>query len=243
MIKNLFFSFVFVTSVLSISAQKEVYFNSTPKDSIKVESMHGFELNWTIDPISILQSSNGFNSFALPIYVGYFNEKRIASNWTLKSTIGFYNVFSKSPVYQKDSLTGYYYYSSLNNEYRNIYSLRVQIGIDPRWYWEFKQRYQNGTANLNTGWFLSFPFALRTTLLQTPDPIYNSGWIPNYFNVNASLTPTIGYRQAIFKQLFLEGSFGIGLNTNIYKYYNNQISLSTIQIYPQFNLKAAYTFK
>ena len=227
----------------TLFSQKEVYFSNLSPDSIKVESMRGLELNWTIEPISAFHISNRFNPTLIPIFIGYFNEKRIASFWTLKSTVGFYNVFSKLPVYQKDSVYGGYYYSSLNAEYRNSYSLILHAGVEPRWYFDFYYRYKNGKANLNSGWFLSFPFALQTTLLQTPDPIFNPSWLPNYFNIDLTLVPTIGYRQAIFKQFILEGSLGIGINSSIYKNYTNQLSIGSPELYSQLSLKAAYTFK
>jgi len=225
------------------SAQKEVYFNNVPLDSIKVHSIHGVELKWTMDILSTFYYKFDTYSSAIPLYVGYFSEKGISSSWSLKTNIGLQNFFYKSLIQHIDSIKGNYYYSSTNNTFRNSYSLMLEGGIEPRWHWRFKERYQNGKATLNSGGFLSFPFALRTTLLETPDQIFYTSWFPKYFSITASFTPSIGYRQAISKRIFVEGSFGVGLQSVIGQNYYKRISITSPNIFPQINIKAAYTFK
>ena len=218
-------------SFLNGYSQKEIFFNNTPVKDIKVESLQGVEVNFT--------NTQSLSNKA--IYIGYFNEKRISSEWTLNSTIGFYNVFGKRRILEliNDSLN--YYIATPN--YKNIYTLALGAGIEPRWYWGYKNRFQSGKARLNSGFFLSFPLSVTTTLLQTPDPIFNPKWTPAFFNLNISFIPTVGYRQAVSERLFLEGSIGLGLYSVIYKYPNTGISFLSPDLNLQFKLKAAYRFK
>jgi len=218
-------------SFLNGYSQKEIFFNNTPVKDIKVESLQGVEVNFT--------NTQSLSNKA--IYIGYFNEKRISSEWTLNSTIGLYNVFGKRRILEliNDSLN--YYIATPN--YKNIYTLALGAGIEPRWYWGYKNRFQSGKARLNSGFFLSFPLSVTTTLLQTPDPIFNPKWTPAFFNLNISFIPTVGYRQAISERLFLEGSIGLGLYSVIYKYPNTGISFLSPDLNLQFKLKAAYRFK
>jgi len=218
-------------SFLNGYSQKEIFFNNTPVKDIKVESLQGVEVNFT--------NTQSLSNKA--IYIGYFNEKRISSEWTLNSTIGLYNVFGKRRILEliNDSLN--YYIATPN--YKNIYTLALGAGIEPRWYWGYKNRFQSGKARLNSGFFLSFPLSATTTLLQTPDPIFNPKWTPAFFNLNISFIPTVGYRQAVSERLFLEGSIGLGLYSVIYKYPNTGISFLSPDLNLQFKLKAAYTFK
>ena len=218
-------------SFLNGYSQKEIFFNNTPVKDIKVESLQGVEVNFT--------NTQSLSNKA--IYIGYFNEKRISSEWTLNSTFGLYNVFGTRRILEliNDSLN--YYIATPN--YKNIYTLALGAGIEPRWYWGYKNRFQSGKARLNSGFFLSFPLSVTTTLLQTPDPIFNPKWTPAFFNLNVSFIPTVGYRQAISERLFLEGSIGLGLYSVIYKYPNTGISFLSPDLNLQFKLKAAYRFK
>jgi len=225
------FTFLMI-SFLNGYSQKEIFFNNAPSKDIKVESLQGLEINY----------SKEMDLSKTPIYIGYFNEKRISSEWTLNSTIGFYNVFGTRRTTQliTDS-TGYSNFRS--GPIMNIYTLALGAGIEPRWYWGYKKRFQSGKAQLNSGFFLSFPLSVSTTMLQTPDPLFNPKWTPAFFNVNVSFIPTVGYRQAISERLYLEGSIGVGLNSAFYKYQNTPISFASPNINPLFKLKAAYTFK
>jgi hypothetical protein len=76
--------FLLFLSTFEAFAQKEIFFSSTPTDSIKVQSMHGIEIE---SGISLSKLFNPYDpndkSFRIPLYMGYFNEKRIAPSWTL----------------------------------------------------------------------------------------------------------------------------------------------------------------
>jgi len=99
-----------------------------------------------------------------------------------------------------------------------------------------------GKSQLNSGWYLSFPFLVQTNLLHTPEPVLNEGWFPNYLYGSLTLTPTLGFRQAISKNFFLESSIGFGANS-IFNVYNHKLSIMIPFLNPTLNLKAAYTFK
>ena len=118
----------------------------------------------------------------------------------------------------------------------------LEVGIEPRWYFSYKDRYQLGKSQLNSGWYLSFPFLVQTNLLHTPEPVLDEGWFPNYLYGSLTLTPTLGFRQAISKNWFLESSIGLGANS-IFNVYNHKLNILIPFLNPTFNIKAAYTFK
>ena len=241
--KYLFNAFFLINSFFVLS-QKEVYFNTAKPEDIKVESFSGFETRVSLNPNGFM---TGF-AFSFPtyyepaLYIGYYNEKRIADSWTLKGTIGLQNVASKRLIWVKDSINGNLFANTSN--YTVGYELLLDLGIEPRWYWDYKNKYQLGEARLNSGWFLSFPICFQTTLLHSPEPIYNLGWLPIWFYGYASIIPTLGYRQVISKHWFLEGSFGLGTNFifNI-NTWTHKFEITNPFLTPQLSIKAAYTFK
>lgn len=236
--------------LLSASAQKEIYFNTTKPEDIKVSSIRGIEIGSTLNTNSLFQTSY-FNdkSFGIPLYMGYFDEKRIAPTWTLTTRIGLSHSFGNQSHYIlfKDSMQTndsiYHFNNAKIDHYKFEYSLNLGIGIEPRWYFGYKKRYQVGKAKLNSGWFLSLPLTATTTLLTTykPDNIYNSDY-KSYCTFG--LTGVLGFRQAISKQWFLEGNCQlIKANSEIFT-RNNKVSISQpwINLLPGISIKAAYTF-
>ncbi|MHB9142973.1 MAG: hypothetical protein ACYC25_13960 [Paludibacter sp.] len=223
-----------------------MFFNTTKSEDIKVASMQGIETR-----ISLLPDGYGYGSLSLPayinpaIYIGYFNEKRIADCWTINSTIGLQNIDTKSPVWEiiENSTGGY---GLGGNGMKNTYTMMLEVGVEPRWYWGYKSRSQLGLSHLNSGWYLSFPILFRATLLNTPEPLLKQGWTPNYFQGRATLTPTIGYRQSISKRWFLEGSVGLGVQADygifIYPTNVSRFYILSPNINPHCEIKAAYTF-
>ncbi len=233
---------------LNIFSQKEVYFNITQFKDIKVESLQGIETRFLLIPSEYQSGFLSFPRFLYPsVYIGYFNERRIADCWTLNSTIGLKYIATKNPIWQAqyDSINGNY---ATGSGIKNTFEMNLDLGIEPRWYWGYKKKYQLGISDLNSGWYLSIPILFQTTLLNTPEPVLNLGWIPNYFQAKVNCTPTLGYRQAISKRWFLEGNFGLGVqvifgvfsNNNI---YNNGFFILNPTIQPHGEIKAAYTFK
>jgi|ERR1035437_3302574 hypothetical protein len=236
--KKFFFFFILIQVSVNLFSQKEIFFSVKAPDSIKVESLHGIETRLSLFP-------SEFSSYSLPsnytpsIYVGYFKEKRIADCWTLNTTIGLQNVLARQLIYQIDTTSGYY---SSGNNYKNVYSLRIEAGIEPRWYINYKSRYTLGLANLNSGWYLSFPLSFQTTLLQTPDQLFNPNWLPSNFAGSLIFTPTLGFRQAISNRFFFESSLGLGV-IEMFGIYSSKFNIYTPFFYPKFCVRLGYTFK
>jgi len=226
----------------SVSAQKEVFFTNLPKDSAKVESLHGISIGTGINLLSTIQNLIANEKlYSIPLSVGYFNEKRIAPTITFVSSIGLNTTFSQSRLYTKTS-EGIYFYSSSDPHYTNSFSLDLGVGVELLWYWGYKHRYEAGKAKLNSGWFLSLPISVGTTLINTYKMEYFSNYI-NYAGLGGSLG--LGYRRAISRQWYLEGNVTLlGISTSLYS-WNKKINLATPYIsYPTgISLSAAYTLK
>lgn len=232
--------FLFLTLV---SAQKEIYFSNIKAEEIKQQSLDGIEVKVSINPFMFKQNSERYDmSTTLPVYIGYFHEKHISGNWTLNSSAGFYNNFSRSRDFIIETDSVYGNQLVYGDTYSQRYSLEFGIGIEPRWNWNYLSRAQKGNAKLNSGGFLSFPLIMYAPILQTPNPMYNIGLFTSGFYPSFAFLPTIGYRQVITNQLFLEGSFSVGLNSSINTYNTNHISFTTPTHNSAFNIKAAYTF-
>ena len=226
----------------SVSAQKEVFFTNIPKDSAKVESLHGISIGTGINLLSTIQNLIANEKlYSIPLGVGYFNEKRIAPTITFVSSLGLNATFSQSRLYTKLP-NGGYHYDFLDPHYTNSFSLDLGVGVELRWYWGYKHRYEAGKAKLNSGWFLSLHISVGTTLINT----YKSDYFPNYINyVGLGVGLGIGYRHAISRQWYLEGNVTLlGISTSLYSVHK-KFNLSSPYInYPTgISLNAAYTIK
>ena len=234
------------SSYLSVSAQKEIYFNNYKTEDIKVQSLQGMEVRFAVLPDGYIFGNNPNEDILNPsLYIGYFNEKRIADCWTLNSTIGFYNVATKSNDWylKTDSILGNHVYAE---NYKNSYECNLAIGVEPRWYLNYRNRYQLDKAQLNSGLFLSFPLVFYTTILSTPEPLINKGWFPKDFFVISTFSPTLGYRRAVSQHWLLEGSVGLGVQFyfGFAEYAENtyRLHISKPYINQHCEIKAAYTF-
>ena len=252
--KQIIIIILILFSFLSVSAQKEVYFNTTKPEDIKVESMHGFEIGSAINASSLFNPYYSYGqSFGIPLSMGYFNEKRINPSWTLTTRIGLGHGFMNLAhyIFVKDSFpmndTIQHFISQKFDHYKFEYSLSIGISVEPRWYFGYKKRYQIGHAKLNSGWFLSLPFSVSTTLINT----YKPDWVDIYSSnfrtyCSLDLTPTLGFRQAISNHWFLEGNCQLINASSHVSSYNSKYFYVTIPwftIFPGINIKAAYTFK
>jgi len=228
MTRKLFLFTCLIIFILNTFAQKEIYFDTIKTENIKVQSLHGFETN-----VYVLFEPDNIKWIIPDVYIGYFNEKRIGSSITLISTIGVRN-----NVFKRER------YELINNvfdqtgKYFTAYYLTFEISMEPRWYLNYKNRFQNGTAMLNSGLFLSMPLTLSSLCLRTPDGMTNNSWLPLNPTLHIALSPRIGYRQAICKSLFIEG---IAALSGTYSF--NGYDLYGPMIEPSLNFKIAYTFK
>ncbi len=212
-------------------AQKEVYFTTIKSEDVKVRPLQGIEIN----------SMYNFGFPLNDLFVGYFNEIRLGYNTTLIASAGVRNSIFKQSHFQ---FNGESYVRT--GEYFTALSFRLQMAIEPRWYWGFKKRFESGTATLNSGWFLSLPISIEPFFITTPDGDINKSWIPNTNYESSSFSITIGYRQALSERFFFEGQGGVSY---LMSWYNNQgVNLQipqyvSTEISPYIKLKAAYTFK
>lgn len=172
---------------LRVSAQKEVYFNSTHTDSISIKSLQGVNIG-----IGLL---NGF--------VGYEKERKLSNNCSL--------IFSGTAIISRYSHVSYYVDSLTQHKYQGKitydYGVSLSVSAQPRWYFDYIKRYQRGAdTRLNSGWFLGLPITLQTTELDLKEP----------FDVMISLSPIVGFRKAFSRKFFLEGTTGVGIMNNIF---------------------------
>lgn len=232
--------FVSIISCLfgSISAQKEVYFSTIEPDSIKVESMNGILIQSNFNPLGF------FNKFSksVPLSIGYFNEKRIAPTWTLISSAEIGCGFFKEPELLNLDSAYASYGSSLT--YKTRYSVGLNFGLEPRWYLGYKSRYQKGIAGLNSGWYMSLPVAVGTTLISNSTYLNKSFYFDKFYAA-LSFAPSLGYRQEVGKHFFLEGDL-MYLSGNMGLYEKNKsvfVSGPIFNFNPVITIKAAYTFK
>lgn len=179
---------------------------------------------------------------SIPLSIGYFNEKRIALTWTLISSaeIGC-NFFKESELVNTDSVITSIGSSQL---LKNSYSLGLKLGIEPRWYFSYKSRYQQGLAGLNSGWYISLPVTGGTTLISNSIYFNRPTTLYDKYYASLSFAPSLGYRQAFNKHFFLEASLKY-LNANVGFYEKNKLLIITGNLFnltPVIGLKAAYTF-
>jgi len=250
--KTIFSSLFFLIILYPVSAQKEVYFSTTKPEDIKVESMQGIEIGSYKNIENIFRPSNSYySSTYIPITMGYFKEKRIAPSWTLTTRITLLHGFGKSSRYtygndstQNDSANNYG--TKLWDNSKSYYHLSIAIGIEPRWYFGYKKRYQTGKARLNSGWFLAMPVTLSKVLINTNKVIVNDDTFSSLVNYcSLGLRGTLGYRQAITSHLFLEGNCHIfNTSSSIYSLNSNiHFMKPRITLLQEIGLKVAYTFK
>lgn len=234
---------VFILMSIPTFAQREVFFNSSKPEDFKVQSLKGVEVQINYNPLSIFSPHRYFNSIAS--YAGYFSEKRIAPTMTLGYSVGLVGSTLKMPVtnYTYDSISGGYVGFGNSENYKQVFTLGLRMGVEPRWYWNFKKRAENNKVKLNSGWFLSMPLNYGYIMYSSYKPTYPPNYQNTYQNYGyLTLKPTIGYRQSITKNIFIEASFGYGFGLSLGSYngkFNPYISDSE----PELKLKAAYIFK
>ena len=241
-------TFLFIVLMAPIcNAQEEIIFNKQDidKKDIKVSrTLQGLEFN--MDFIRIFPGRYmGYKFGSIETHLNYFHESRIASTWTLFKSIGIGNTFHNKRIYNITAPSGYG--SDVITEQYN-YELSLNLKIEPRWYFDQRQRYrENKSTRNNTGWFLSLPLMFSTNLIQQPVAGSPAGWFPEKFTVNIMAPPTIGYRNSFAENLFIEVSAGyIPVRSSFYNgaFYMRSAKKVGAFSADSFNseLKVAYTF-
>ena len=241
-------TFLFIVLMAPIcNAQEEIIFNKQDidKKDIKVSrTLQGLEFN--MDFIRIFPGRYmGYKFGSIETHLNYFHESRIASTWTLFKSIGIGNTFYNKRIYNITAPSGYG--SDVITEQYN-YELSLNLKIEPRWYFDQRQRYrENKSTRNNTGWFLSLPLMFSTNLIQQPVAGSPAGWFPEKFTVNIMAPPTIGYRNSFAENLFIEVSAGyIPVRSSFYNgaFYMRSAKKVGAFSADSFNseLKVAYTF-
>lgn len=217
--------FVFLLSVIlitvSVFSQKVVRFTNVDKDSVRVQSMQGINLNFDKSIVSHFPFY-----FGIWGRIGYFNEISIGklSTLTFSGDISFNRTIKN--------------YENIYNENNYIinqnitYGLGIYAGIsvDYRLYLFYINRVLKGkNSRLNSGMFLSLPASLTTSDLF---PVKDSPFDAN-IRFTPYLSPGIGYRYAFSDHFFLEGKAGL----SIYGLEYGEFYMT-----PNINLRVSYTF-
>ena len=239
---------ILIVQCLNIFSQDNINSNGIPTGEQKLESLKGFELRLIPYPKGFYTNQTGellVKPFSTSVYIGYFCEKRIALDWTFLTTVGLHNIAFQSPVIRLVKGGNNDFYSTFGPDRKFSYSLWFEAGIEPRRYLRIKHPSGTRITTLNSGWFLSSPLLFQTIILHSPEPLIHKGWFPStQYSGTFILTPTIGYRQAVSRQCFVEGDIGFGGNVSVgTNTIDRQFTISTPEFNPSLKLKAAYAFK
>ena len=242
-------TFLFIVLMAPIcNAQEEIIFNKQNIDKKDIKASKTIQgLEFGMDFIRILPSSGkgGYEFGSMETHLNYFHESRITSTWTLNKSVGIANAFYRT-LTNENILPGGYGSSTQVEKY--FYNLTLQLKVEPRWYFDQRQRYrENKSTRNNTDWFLSLPLMFSTDLIQQPVAGSPAGWFPEKFTVNIMAPPTIGYRNSFAENLFIEVSAGyIPVRSSFYNgaFYMRSAKKVGAFSADSFNseLKVAYTF-
>ena len=203
-------TFLFIVLMAPIcNAQEEIIFNKQNIDKKDIKASKTIQgLEFGMDFIRILPSSGkgGYEFGSMETHLNYFHESRITSTWTLNKSVGIANAFYRT-LTNENILPGGYGSSTQVEKY--FYNLTLQLKVEPRWYFDQRQRYrENKSTRNNTGWFLSLPLMLSTDLIQQPVAGSSAGWFPEKFTADIMAPPTIGYRNSFAENWFMEANVG-----------------------------------
>jgi hypothetical protein len=197
-----------LTSQLTLlSAQEEAFFNelNVDKSEIKIsKQISGLIVDF--DFVRLLPGTYmGLKAGSVETQISYFHENRIANTWSLFKSVGFGNsVFNRIEVID-DPNHGY----QPTTIYRYQYELTLNMRIEPRWYFSYKNRHVHQKKIINnTGWYLSLPLSVKTMLLHEPVNNLRKSWLPDGLNVNITAVPTIGYRNSFENRWLFEVNLG-----------------------------------
>ena len=180
-----------LSSFTALFAQQEIFLDNTPKEKIKLNNIRGVDFSTSI----MSDEYYPFDPFHVDIHYqfNYFQELRLFSSFgvVLKGGMKMNRRFiTKGEVNDnRDKYTQLLENSLFNSTYGEAH-----IVVEPRWYFSYFYRYKTGKASLNSGWYIGIPVELNSNLTSY---------------VSFSTNPTLGFRQAITKSLFIEGGIGV----------------------------------
>ena len=188
-----------------LSAQKEIFFGDNIPKALPVKMVRGIETRVSIPTknfdYSRLSTISAVNT---AFYLGRFSETLIDEDWNIHNSIGFQFANYQHPSWQSKLLndpSSRYYDPSPSS----AFALELLASAEPRYYMGSNEEY----GQLNSGLYLSFPCLLQTILFHTPLPTLHQGWFPSILYYNLAVSPTLGMRKLISKQLFCELSTGV----------------------------------
>ena len=181
-------TFIIFSSLSPIFSQQEIYLDNTPKEKIKLTNLKGIEFSGTV-----LNDNEILNPYALEInyQFNYFQELRLFSSVGLVLKGGMImrkRIFMGDFIGNDDDMAKLF-----NTMVKRTYG-EVHVLVEPRWYFSFFHRQKEGKAMLNSGWYIGMPIDLYSDF-------------STYYGFR--LNPTLGFRQAITKSLFIEGGLGV----------------------------------
>ncbi len=216
---------------MKVTSQKEVFFDNTPKESVAVQKLKGFEIGYTGATRSTFLDLL-FNSSLTDIYqpnevlntfqVAYFREHKLFHSAVviIKGGLHLTPIKHGSFIHNgfEQTFTGYRY----------VQYYGFHLTLEPRWYMGFRKRFSMGKAKLNSGAFLTCPLEYICTINPSS-------------NIEMCLSPQLGFRQALSNHLFIEGNLGAKLTNNGLIFLQSEDYWTYIRVSPTASLKVSYT--
>jgi len=224
---------------IQISAQKEqACLDST---AFKANSFKGIELKIECPYLASYLSLNGTG---VPLFFNYMSERVLNSSSTIIFKAG---INLTAGIFLEDTTFNTEFNPNLETGHKVPYCLfGFNLGVEPRWYWNYEKRAKEGKAKLNSGWFLSSPIEVnfpRRVLIHGPTIRPRTlGWITHEVIILYSIGISTGYRFALSEKLYLENSLEIQAVGDWTK-YGDFDRWWPIQFVPQLEIRLGYTFK
>lgn len=201
-----------LSSFTALFAQQEIFLDNTPKEKIKLNNIRGVDFSTSI----MSDEYYPFDPFHVDIHYqfNYFQELRLFSSFGVVLKGGMKmnrRLMIKREVNDyRDQHT-----QLLENSLFNSTFGEAHLVVEPRWYFSYFYRQKTGKASLNSGWYIGIPLELNSNLTSY---------------LSLSTNPSLGFRQAISKNLFIE--VGLGAKPIFGTYWTS--------LAPNANLKLAY---
>jgi hypothetical protein len=184
---------------------------------MKVRSFQGVEVS--LLPYKSLNTPFDIELFSLSGYVGYYYEKAVAPTWTVRLAAGMHTVYGAKILFVSE---GNGSYSSSGQTVYDTYQSYV-AGVEPKWHYSFKKRYVAGKATLNSGGYLSLPISIEMRYNEYSSMRNLYGSISPKYVKTLHVLPTWGFRSALSRHFYWEGSAGVGACMNVFNTYNYYI--------------------